>query len=76
MILDMLDGMGKEGREQLRKELEIERHELVELTAQLERTAKGDDNNTEPLNNLELICRDIYWDETGEKYPREYEKKK
>jgi hypothetical protein len=61
-ISDMIDGLGKKGRKELRKEMEIDRQDLIELREKLYRISKGELADPEELNMLQLMVEDIYED--------------
>ena len=61
-ISEMIDELGKKGRKELRKEMGIERQDLIELREKLNRISQGELADPEELDMLELMVKDIHED--------------
>ena len=61
-INEMIDEMGKDGRQELREELNMNRIELIRLKEKLERVAEGESIKLGELDDLYKIVKDIYDD--------------
>ena len=61
-ILEMIDEMGKDGRRELREELNLDRKGLAEIEAGLERILKMGLGGGQDLDDLEIIVKDIHRD--------------
>ena len=61
-INDMIGTMGKEGRQELRDELEMNRIELIRLREKLIRISEGESIRVGELDDLEKIVEDIHTD--------------
>ena len=71
-ILEMIDEMGKIGRQELREELELTRSGLIELRDKLEIIARGGSADLTELNKLERIVEDIYEDNSEDEDDEDY----